>query len=89
MSNLRPDLDRRVVAEYVETWDNSHNYAGFCVCQVVEEVGKPLRVERGKAVYLRDHPEARDWHELFVMAQRNLRSVAWWKKAEAKRKKAA
>lgn len=80
-------LDRRVVAEYVETWDSGYGYPGFCVCQVVEEVGKPVRVERGKPIYLRDHPEAKDWVTVFDVAERNLRALAWWKKAESKRRK--
>lgn len=80
---------RRVIAEYVETWDGVNGYAGFCVCQVIEEEGKPIRVERGKALYLRDLPEMRDWFEIYNRADRNLRARAWYETQHRKKKGAA
>ena len=72
-------LNRRVVAEFIETWDGGHNYPGFCLVQVVEEEGRPMRVVRGKAIYLRDHPELKDWWSIHDMAAKNLRAVAMTK----------
>jgi hypothetical protein len=77
----------RVIAEYVETWDGGHGYPGFCVCRVVEEDGKPVRVERGKPIYLREHPEMKDWWTVYQLAASNMRSLAWWK--DKRKKKAA
>lgn len=79
---------KRVIAEYIETWNGGHGYPGFCVCQVVEEEGKPIRVERGKAMYLRDMPDMQDWVDIFNRAASNLRARAWYE-TRAKRKKAA
>lgn len=62
---------KRVIAEYVETW--AGQYAGFCLCQVIEEEGKPVRVKRGKAMYLHAIPEMRDWVAVFERADSNLR----------------
>lgn len=79
---------KRIIAEYVETWDGGHGWPGFCVCQVVEEEGKPIRVERGRAMYLRDMPEMADWVDIFKRASSNLSARAWYE-ANHKRKRAA
>jgi hypothetical protein len=79
---------RRVIAEYVETWSGAHGHPGFCVCRVIEEEGKPVRVERGKAMYLRHMPEMRDWVDIFDRADSNLRARAWYEQ-HGKRKKRA
>ena len=83
--NSGPDLDRRVIAEYVETWNGGHNYPGFCLVQVVEEVGKPIRVVRGRPRYIRDYPEMLDWQSIHMMATSNLRATAL---AKPRRRKA-
>ena len=77
----------RVIAEYVETWDGGYGYPGFCVCRVIEEEGKPIRVERGKAMYLRHMPEMGDWVDIFNRAASNLRSRAWFEENGKKRGK--
>lgn len=93
--SLRRTLDtaktplRRVLAEYIETWDGGHGYPGFCICQVIEDEGKPVRIKRGKAMYLRDMPEMGDWIEIFNRASSNLRARAWYEITMKKRKKAA
>ena len=66
------DVVQRVIAEYIETWDGGHGYPGFCVCKVVEEEGKPIRVVRGDPFYLRDYPQMRDWWTVHRMATSQL-----------------
>lgn len=90
MSNI--PLERtplqRIIAEYVETWDGVNGYAGFCVCQVIEEEGKPVRVHRGKALYLRDLPDMRDWFEIYNRSASNLKARAYYETKHKKRKAA-
>lgn len=79
--------ETRILAEYVETWDGGHGYPGFCICRVIEEEGKPIRVERGKAIYLRNAPDMGDWVAIFDRATSNLRSRAWYEEYGKKRRK--
>ena len=58
--------DRRVVASFIETWEG--RYSGFQLVEVVEELGKPMRLVRGKAQYLHQHPAMREWHAIHKMA---------------------
>lgn len=82
-------MTERILAEYVETWDGGHGYPGFCVVRVIEEEGKPIRLERGKAMYLRHMPDMRDWWDVYQRAASNLRSRAWYEEHEKRKKKAA
>jgi hypothetical protein len=52
-------------------------------------VGKPVRIERGKAMYLRHMPEMADWLDIFNRAASNLRSRAWYEEHSRKKKRAA
>lgn len=69
--------DRRVIAEYVETWDGAHKHPGFCVVRVVEQFGKPIRVERGRPCYIAEYPEMNDWSRVHKMAENNMKAMAF------------
>ena len=87
LETASPKPLRRVIGEYVETWGGAGYTPGFCVCQVIEEEGKPIRVERGKAVYLKDAPEMGDWMAIWERANSNLRARAWYEAHGKKKRK--
>jgi hypothetical protein len=83
--SMKPEPLKRVIGEYVETWSGAHTVPGFCICRVIEEEGKPIRVQRSKAIYLKDAPEMGDWIAVFDRANSNLRSRAWYEEHGKKR----
>jgi len=75
MHQPKTTIATKLIAQWVETWDDPH--AGYLIAELhQDEDDGSLLVSRGDAIYLRDAPDMIVAHHVFRAAQQELRRGA-------------